>query len=346
MSDEVIDYSGNFDENEFNNEDDDNDFISDEEREMIELAESQFFDEEENNLIAESTVYHISTGISAIVNLQKKIDELVDKSSKSTYQESLIINDEIMEISKKIYISSKTVNDLIMGFYKFTDEHNIFWSDCSFEVYKNHLETIKNKYCKYFPDSKSIDFYRHEYFSIIDPNKNPNFIHDKLSTSRINIVDYKPYLTIPNQEFFNINRQRKLDYITDTLEIWGLRLVQSSDGKIVFVGYDLDNKPIHTPKDFGEVEDLSLANLPSFKVEHRYKLFQLLGFENAILKIDTQKKSKDALVALILGISLDNAKKLLSGTYKKTTDRNKDKAKDDEILEEIQEYLYRNKIKL
>lgn len=88
-----------------------------------------------------------------------------------------------------------------------------------------------------------------------------------------------------------------------------------------------------------ETPDLNLSNLPKFTLQQRYSIFELLEFDNAIHRIDTTKQtSKHKILALIMGISLDNAKHLLNGTYKRklTTDQQ----------EEIQEYLFNNKINL
>ncbi len=88
---------------------------------------------------------------------------------------------------------------------------------------------------------------------------------------------------------------------------------------------------IETPK-------LNLKNIPNFTLQQRYNLFEQLGFDSIIHQLDTEKQgAKHKLLALILGISPDNAKHLLNGTYKEFTI---------EQQEEVEEFLHRNKIKI
>lgn len=88
-----------------------------------------------------------------------------------------------------------------------------------------------------------------------------------------------------------------------------------------------------------ESDTLNLKNLPKFNLQQRYYLFQKLGFDNKISKIKTDKQeNRNKILALIMGISPDNAKKFVNNSYKyKLT-------KDD--LDEIEEFLIRNKIEL
>ena len=68
--------------------------------------------------------------------------------------------------------------------------------------------------------------------------------------------------------------------------------------------------------------------------------------EKALFSLDTTKKNKNILLGLIMGISVDNAKKLLDGTYKKSSDPDKNKAKSLEITSEIKDFFERNKMKI
>ena len=87
-----------------------------------------------------------------------------------------------------------------------------------------------------------------------------------------------------------------------------------------------------------ETPTLNLKNIPNFTLQQRYNLFEQLGFDSIIHQLNTEKQgAKHKLLALILGISPDNAKHLLNGTYKEFTK---------EQQEEVEEFLNRNKIKL
>lgn len=86
-----------------------------------------------------------------------------------------------------------------------------------------------------------------------------------------------------------------------------------------------------------ETPNLTLKNIPNFNLQQRYKIFTQLGYDKAIHTLDTSKSSKTKILALIMGISVDNAKHLINGTYKEL--------KPDDI-EEFDEYLERVKVKL
>ena len=87
-----------------------------------------------------------------------------------------------------------------------------------------------------------------------------------------------------------------------------------------------------------ETPDLSLKNIPNFNLQQRFDIFKRLGLDIKILQIDTDKQtSTHKVLALIMGISPDNAKHLLNNTYK-------DYKLDD--LENLEEYLARIQVKL
>lgn len=87
-----------------------------------------------------------------------------------------------------------------------------------------------------------------------------------------------------------------------------------------------------------EDENLDLSNLPTFNIQQRYEIFKRLEFDNILQKLDTEKGSKDKLLALIMGISLTNARHLLNEKYKnKLTQEQK---------EHLEDFFFRKKIKL
>tara|TARA_R110002126_G_scaffold77796_3_gene194052 strand:+ start:125340 stop:126248 length:909 start_codon:yes stop_codon:yes gene_type:complete len=88
-----------------------------------------------------------------------------------------------------------------------------------------------------------------------------------------------------------------------------------------------------------ETQDLKLKGIPNFNLPQRYYLFQKLGFDKEISKIKTEEqKNRNKVLASIMGISVDNAKHLTNGTYKRKLN--------DNDIEEIEDFLNRNKIKL
>jgi hypothetical protein len=104
---------------------------------------------------------------------------------------------------------------------------------------------------------------------------------------------------------------------------------------------DIFNKHFKTSEKKEEViietPDLTLKDIPNFNLQQRYEIFTQLGYDKAIHTLDTSKGSKNKILALLMGISVDNAKHLINGTYKEFKP---------EDIEEFDEYLERIKVKL
>jgi len=87
-----------------------------------------------------------------------------------------------------------------------------------------------------------------------------------------------------------------------------------------------------------ESPPLSLKDIPHFNLQQRFYLFEKLGFDKKIHLTNTEKQtSKHKLLALLMGISPENAKHLINNTYKEISE-------DDEA--EINDFLLAYKIKL
>ncbi|WP_426095166.1 hypothetical protein [Flavobacterium sp. DSR2-3-3] len=69
-----------------------------------------------------------------------------------------------------------------------------------------------------------------------------------------------------------------------------------------------------------EEVELDLKGLPKLNVSERYKLLKLLNIVEIFKNLEIEKKSKFKLLALTMGISLDNARHLLSDSYKITSE--------------------------
>ena len=69
-----------------------------------------------------------------------------------------------------------------------------------------------------------------------------------------------------------------------------------------------------------ENEELNLKYLPKLNLNERYKLLNLLKINVVFENLEMDKKAKAKLLALTMGISLDNARHLLAGTNKHTSE--------------------------
>lgn len=97
-------------------------------------------------------------------------------------------------------------------------------------------------------------------------------------------------------------------------------------------------KPENNQLEIIETPELNLKEIPTLNLQQRYYLFTKLNLDNSIHTIESSKQTaKHKILALLMGISPDNAKHLLNGTYKDLTLEHK---------EEVDEYLLLQKIKL
>jgi hypothetical protein len=86
-----------------------------------------------------------------------------------------------------------------------------------------------------------------------------------------------------------------------------------------------------------EDDELELSGLPSLNTQQRYELFKRLGFDKIFDTLDTSQTTKYKLIAIIMKLSPDNAKKLHSGYYKEITSKE---------LDFLDEYLLKQKVSL
>lgn len=334
--DSVIDYSGE----EFGK-----DFLNDNELDFV-FASMSLNDTDvqgEGEAGYNSIVSAIITGVTASHNLKKLASETLEKSSKRKFDGENIDLDAF-DAAKKMLYTNKTISELVMKLFELCEEQNKFWHNCSVNVYKYHFESLKKNYTKKYLHATFADFLRHEYvfFSSEDLN-GLNTIHSTIAKDdMLTMVDYISRLNLDNLEFFKIGRQRKLDFLEEQLQSEGLKPILAQTKKGFKVGFET----IKDSEREADEQTLGLSNLPSYNLEERYEIFTRLSFEKTIMSLDAPKASKDKLAALILGCSIENAKKLLNGTYKNKEDKKLRDARRLEITGIIDDFLQHNKIKM
>ena len=161
----------------------------------------------------------ILTGVTLSHNLNKKINLLIEESAISSFEKSKTIQGEIVEMSKKMFAANKTINELIIKTYEFCEKEKKFWHNSSLDVYKQYFPVLKENYKVKYPESEEIDFLKNEYHYFLCEDINGlNTIHNTIgSDDKLKVVDYVSRLNIDNEEFFNVNRQRKLDFVRDEI---------------------------------------------------------------------------------------------------------------------------------
>lgn len=206
---------------------------------------------------------------------------------------------------------STDINGMVMLIHEFSGSVNYFWKDCPVEVFKSHYELIKKKYIEKYVHSNEIDFliYEYQYFFNED-DLETNIAHSEVrSNDYLSMLNYKKYFTYDNKQFFALLNTRKKEFLKTQIDKLGYNI------EILVIGGKQKVNILESVN--SKADDLALSGLPKFNLQQRYELFKKLGFDNTIHTLNTDKQmAKYRILAIILGISHDNAKKIFNGTYK------------------------------
>lgn len=300
------------------------------------VTEEQVNDPE---FLQQELISQISAAIIACDELQKRLEKLIDATPQMNFDNGLESKNEFMEITKQKLEYAHGINNLMIILDDVCDKSDIFWHNSSVEVYKNNVDFFKLHYFGKNKQAIESDFYVHEYiYYSNDVKKGSNM--NILDVDTLKWFDYDKYLTPENREYFRLKRQRILDFLATVIDFMGYQILVTKKGKLIFTQKPkVEESPV-------DDKPLEISNLPSFNLEQRYEIIRRLGIDNLVMTLDSPKKSKDMLLALIMGSSVDNAKKLLNNDYKKFGDSDKNDAKSLEIKRDIEDFFERNKVKI
>lgn len=123
-------------------------------------------------------------------------------------------NDNFIEIDLKFDIDSEPWKESILieidKTYKKAKEHNIYFFDCPFDVYKNHFKKRNENYFNENIDATELDFLLSEVGYFSNPEKNRVFIKNN------NSYNYSSYFE--PKENFVISLKRKLEFLAEKLK--------------------------------------------------------------------------------------------------------------------------------
>jgi hypothetical protein len=203
------------------------------------------------------------------------------------------------------------INDTLLNIYKFSEDNNYFWKDCSVEVYNLNYKIIRDNYIEKYTYTNEIDFIKYEYQCLLDEDDKENNIghFGAYNKDFFSLLNYQKFMNNDNKQFFSLLKVRKMEFLKSQIDRIGGNL------EILVIGgkQKVNIYETKVPK----VDDLTLSGLPKFNLQQRYEIFKKLGFEDTIHKLKTDKQmSKNKILAIVLGVNPDNAKQLLNGTYK------------------------------
>ncbi|GAA4776778.1 MULTISPECIES: hypothetical protein [Flavobacterium] len=326
---------------------DDEDFLSEEELEFLEDSSPKYIldSEEEINIELKnfSEAYH--SGLSLSNSLERKIKRLIKKSHVLDDEEEEKVRKKFLDLSNKMVVCNKKISELIRIIYEFCEANDKFWCYSSVDVYKSNYSVLKVIFSEKYPISNELDFLKSEYqYFYLNKENKVNVVHKEITNKYLNgFLYFNSKLDFENDMFFSLVNQRKIDFIAEEIKSHGFQIEALQDGDEIKINLI---PIVESFIDNDEDTSLNLSQLPSYSLAERYEILVQLGIENIISKLDTSKNSKNMLLGLIMGVSVENAKKLLNGTYKLNPDKEKAKIKKAEITNEIKDFMERNKIKL
>ncbi|MDA9343560.1 hypothetical protein N9R06_00500 [Algibacter sp.] len=290
----------------------------------------------------------IGYSVSLRHNILKLFNEQSKKLNTSLHNNNDKLKAKMKETLIRAHKCSKSISNHVMGLYDYCEKTNRYWHNCSLEVYKNYFPHFLKVYLEKFSNSNELNFLKCEYesFLLINMGKkpsNPSHLSAK-ETDDLIVIGYQRCLNTNEKEFFKIETQKKLDFISNRILELGY-YVQFIKEKKKFL---LNLIPVKNEKtDFDKLDEevLNKSQLPSFSLLERYELVCRFEIDKAIHDSNALKKEKNKLLALLMDCSLDNARKLLDNTYK-TKDKQKNEERKAAINEKIDEFLNRNEIEI
>lgn len=195
------------------------------------------------------------------------------------------------------------INELINKFeemYYYKSEHEIASPYCSLKVYQRDFDERIVRYLEESEDAIELDFVSMEKDQMFSPEKSledgsiTNFENHFLTSKYFN-VDLKRANSKMHKSITHSIRRRS-ELLSD-----------------LFSTYMSTNQF----RNYDKLEqELNLQDLPKLNIKQRYYLFEKLSSLSNINKANILQKDKNKLLALIMGISHDNAKHLMNKSKK------------------------------
>lgn len=236
-------------------------------------------------------------------------------------------------LKREIYFAKKIINKIVENLFSLSENNNYYWRNCSLETYKKHLDNFQNLFFELIPEAEYQDFLEHELTYLLDKTHKPNFNH-KTELPDYFTIDLTEYLFDKNIVKTDFVKKRKINFIITEIENLGFKVDVENNYRISKnenSNSSIDNIP--------QEEPLNLKDLPDFDTLDRFQLIKKLGVDDIIHNLDTSQKSKYKILALIMKIHPDNARKLMSNKYPKLKSKEEIKTLNQEASENVNTFF-------
>ncbi|MFD0837116.1 hypothetical protein ACFQ0I_15160 [Mariniflexile aquimaris] len=251
-----------------------------------------------------------------LISYQKQIKDIEKDKGDNLANQIYIYKGEIRDLKLKVNLAFE-------GLLKFSDENNYFFCYSTLRTYKFYFESFFWNFKTITGESDKLQYLKNEYnyhfsyqknkFSINTENKSI-FFHRTLFNDHFSFIDFYPFLFETNRLKIKLENEKKLNYLKENINELGFE-IKEKNGELFFKKI---KKAINSNKeDTPEEEPINKKGLPPFDTLDRYQLVKKLGIDDIIHNLDTSQRSKSKVLALIMNIHPDNARKLFNNTYPK-----------------------------
>lgn len=248
---------------------------------------------------------------------------------------------QINSINTQVKENRLKLNNTFWSLFDFSIKNNFFFCYSNLDTYKFYYDVFFKNYKRISHDADIISFLKYEYeyhyaFErrdfLIDSSNRTNFVHRTRFNDHFSYLEFYPNLFERNKLKIKLENEKILKFIKEEINKQGFQIVKKSgNDEIELLDFDLKSQSL---ENFYPEPEINKKGLPKVNVQTRYHLFKSLGYEDAIIKLKCENPiAKSKLLAILLNISIDNARHLLNGTYKHIYS-NKDEEKIKKYLSE------------
>ena len=320
--------------------------ISEDELEMLEILNEETGEIDEEIEIYDGYIRLIGYSVSLSHTILKTFEAQSEKLNTSMKRNNDSLKEKMKDTLAQGIKCNIMVSKYIMGIYEHCEKIERYWHNSSLELYKKYYPHLLEAYLTKFKNSTNLDFLKCEYEFFLRINSDNKKISPAQNCVNENddlgAIGYFRCLNVDEQEFFKIETQKKLDFISNKILELGYYVQVAKLKKRIIINLIPEKQ-----NDFDKLEEeiLDISQLPKFNLIERYELLEKLGLNSLVSSIESDKKSLNKILALILGCSVVNARKLIDGTYKvKNSSQKKERQK--EIDLKIKDFLINNNIKI
>lgn len=245
-------------------------------------------------------------------DLEYKPKEVVDKLDSPN-----VLKTKIKDLVLQINLTFEKL-------YDFSNKNNYYWCNSTLKTYKFYFEGFQRNFARISHENNKIEFLKHEIKYFLDFEENgfivkeefrTNFIHRTKFIDNFSFIDYYEFLFESNKLKIKTQNRKIIEFLKSEAEIENYT-VKIKRGKLI-LKTKVESIKIAPKEEVYVEESLKLKDIPSFDTLDRFELIKELKIDSLVHNLDTSQKSKYKVLALIMGIHPDSARKLLTNKYPK-----------------------------